>query len=341
MDVEAQLERRVRGLLDRVPGYRGYRAKEDRRDADRRVRDHLVVAYGAQADRVERVARDLAAQRRIQDVGPVDAFARRIRHLCDRIRTATYGYGGLFSDRDVDAAALDQMRQFDEGLLAGVEELNDPIEGLEAALVADGDLAAPARAGEAKVRDILARLDLRDQVVETAQPAPEASVLQVLQVQPAASAPPPSFNLHLGDAVSILGDDHLIDAQIDVRAGETSFRLHRLQGTAPDQWLLVPAGQAVTFAQLSATQDPFTSAPTPTIGATAFRETGSGQGTGELIGSGGSSGERRVTFTLLSGQDAPDQRAVVLDWGNERQMLIGREVHPGDVEAFPRSGGAA
>ncbi len=337
---EAQLERRVKGLLDRVPGYRGYRAKEDRRDADRRVRDHLVIAFGAKADRVERVARDLAAQRRIQDVGPVDAFARRIRHLCDRIRTATYGYGGLFSDRDVDAAALDQLRQFDEALLSGVEELNDPIEGLEAALVADGDLASPARAGEAKVRAILARLDLRDQVVETAEPAPEASVLQVLQPQVAA-APSPTFDLRQGDAVSILGDDHLIDARIDVRAGDTSFRLHRLQGTSPDQWLLVPTGQNAQFAQLTASQEPFTSLPTPKIGGAAFRETAGGSGTGELLGTGGSSGERRVTFTLLSGEDDPDQRAIVLDWGNERQVLVGREVHPGDVEAFPRSGGAA
>ncbi len=335
---EAQLERQVRGLLDRVPGYRGYRAKEDRRDADRRVRDHLVTAFGAQADRVERVARDLAAQRRIQDVGPVDAFARRIRHLCDRIRTATYGYGGLFSDRDVDAAALDQLRQFDEGLVSGVEELNDPIEGLEAALVADGDLKSPARAGEAMVQEILDRLNLRDQVVETAKPAPEASVLKVLQPQTAVTASP-AFDLRQGDAVSILGDDHLIDAQIDVRAGDTSFRLHRLQGTSPDQWLLVPAGQQPPFAQLSATQEPFAALPSPTIGSAPFQQIGSGSGSGELIGTGGRSGERRVAFTFLSSKNDPDQQAVVLDWGNERQVLVGRVIHPGDVEAFPRVGG--
>ncbi|MDP9370178.1 MAG: hypothetical protein M3Q03_18225 [Chloroflexota bacterium] len=335
---EAQLERQVRALLDRVPGYRGYRAKEDRRDADRRVRDHLVTAFGAQADRVERVARDLAAQRRIQDVGPVDAFARRIRHLCDRIRTATYGYGGLFSDRDVDAAALDQLRQFDEALLSGVEELNDPIEGLEAALVADGDLKSPARAGEAKVHTILARLDLRDQVVETAEPAPEASVLEVLQPQ-ATVTPSPAFDLRQGDAVSILGDDHLIDAQIDVRAGDASFRLHRLQATSPDQWLLVRSAKQAPLAQLSATKEPFAALPTPTIGTAPFQQINSGSGRGELIGSGGSSGERRVTFTFLARQDDPDQHALVLDWGNERQVLVGRQVHPGDVEAFPRAGG--
>ncbi len=56
---------RIAGLLDSVPGYRGYRNKEDRRDADRRVRERVAAAFAAQADRVERVGRDLANQRRL------------------------------------------------------------------------------------------------------------------------------------------------------------------------------------------------------------------------------------------------------------------------------------
>src|SRR5690242_17795030 len=98
---------RISGLLASVPGYRGYRTKEERRDADRRVRERVAAAFAAQADRVERVARALADQRRLKDVGPVNEFAQAIRHLVDRISTATYGYGGLFGDRNVDETALD------------------------------------------------------------------------------------------------------------------------------------------------------------------------------------------------------------------------------------------
>ena len=71
---------RIGGLLGSIPGYRGYRDKEERRDADRRVRERVAAAYAAQADRVERVARDLANQRRLKDVGPVNEFAQAIRH---------------------------------------------------------------------------------------------------------------------------------------------------------------------------------------------------------------------------------------------------------------------
>ncbi|MER3484899.1 MAG: hypothetical protein C4345_01870, partial [Chloroflexota bacterium] len=118
---------RIQSLLAKIPGYRGYREKEDRRDADRRVREHVASAFAKQAERVERVARQLAEQRKIQDVGAVDEFARSIRHLIDRILTATYGYGGLFSARNVDEVALDQLRRFDESLLQGAQELEAPV----------------------------------------------------------------------------------------------------------------------------------------------------------------------------------------------------------------------
>src|SRR6266498_268329 len=104
------------GVLSAIPGYRGYRSKEDRRDADRRVREKVAAALDELADRVETVARSLADQRQITAVGSVDEFAKSLRHLINRVLTASYGFGGLFSDRNVNEHALDQLRQFDESL---------------------------------------------------------------------------------------------------------------------------------------------------------------------------------------------------------------------------------
>src|SRR5215212_4414081 len=113
-NADSGLTGKVGGLLQSVPGYRGYKSKEERRDSDRRVRERVATAFAGQA---ERVASDLANQRRLRDIGPVDEFAQTVRHLIDRISTASYGYGGLFSDRNVDEHALDQLRLFDEALL--------------------------------------------------------------------------------------------------------------------------------------------------------------------------------------------------------------------------------
>jgi hypothetical protein len=56
-----------------------------------------------------------------------------LRTVADKIRYADYGYAGMFDTDKVDEAILDQLYQFDHGLVATVTE----IETLAAALSAD------------------------------------------------------------------------------------------------------------------------------------------------------------------------------------------------------------
>jgi hypothetical protein len=325
---------RIAGLLDSIPGYRGYRNKEDRRDADRRVRERVAAAFAAQAERVERIARDLANQRRLRDVGPVDEFSRSIRHLVDRISTATYGYGGLFGDRNVDEAALDQLRLFDESLMTGVTELEGPIASLEQAYTANADLAAPAREGVSATRKVLARLDLRNEVIETGRPLPDDKIQDILSPKPPEEqGPPPAFNVREGDAVAILGDNFVVDGRIDIQAGGRALRLLRV-GASPERWLAVPGERGPGFALLEITDQPFTAGTQSTIGGEPYTVNWSSAGTGEVTGKGGSIGGRPVTVSTLAGANNPAARGIVVDWGNERQVLVGNEVHPDDVEIY-------
>jgi hypothetical protein len=256
MSFEERAGQKIGGILDSIPGYKGYRDKEDRRDADHRVREQLALKLGAQTDRVEAIARELANQRRLREIGPVDAFAQALHHLRDRVSTATYGYGGLFSDRDVDAQALDQIRQFDEAMIESADELETPIKNLEEAYAKGSDLAAPANAGTAIVRQLGAQFDLRSQVVETAKPAPPASVLQVLNKPAPKPAPSANaYNLHDRDALAILGDNYIVDARIDVEATPESFRIFRIS-VDPETWLFVPRASDQLDAKLHPVADP-------------------------------------------------------------------------------------
>ena len=323
---------RARGWLDRVPGYRGYRAKEDRRDADRRVRDQVATDLDARAKRVEGLARSLANQRRLAEIAPVDELSRGIRHLIDRVRTASYGYGGLFSDRDVDEAALDQLRLFDESLLAGVASLDDPIAALEQAFAGGGDLVGAASATAARVKSLHDRLDLRGQVIETGRPAPKERVEGVLAVSPV-ETPPAAFALAYRDAIAILGDNFIVDARIDVVAGDDSFRLFRVEATERERWLLVPRASGKEFALMEKTDE----APPPdqtVVDGVALAPTRSGRGEGEMASGERASGRRPVAFTLLAGTTDSARRALLLDWDGERQFFLGSVIVPNDVEIF-------
>jgi hypothetical protein len=330
-------ESMIGGILNSVPGYRGYRAKEDRRDADKRVREKVAAAYAGEAKRIEAVGAEIASQRRLSDIGPVDDFGQAVRHLVDRISTASYGYGGLFSDRNIDTVALDQLRTFDESLLSGVSEVSAQVEALEKALRGSGDLSVAAKAGIATTKTIGARLDLRDQVIETGKKVSSESVKEVITPTPEEEkAPPPAYDIHDGDAISILGDNFIVDARITVATSENKLRLFRID-LAPEKWLAIPGARGVPFALLTTSSDTYQAGAEPKIGSDTYTVNWSASGTGEVIGKGGKTADRSVQTSILTGATDPSLRAVVLDWGSEQQVFVGKEVHPDDVEIYGAS----
>lgn len=334
---DSRAERALNRVLNAVPGYAGYRDKESRRDADRRVRDRLFAELNLRAERVERVAAKLADARKLSAVGGVNAFAGDIRHLANRINTATYGYGGIFGDRDVNAAVLDQLRLFDESLFAGLEQLDRSIEVVEAA--GDEGRSDAVDMGRSSVSSITARLELRNQVVDSATPAtPEqmSNVLAVLQTpeeRQAAITPPAAYNLHDRDALAVMGDNYVVDAKIDIESASEMFRLFRVD-VAPDTWLFVPKRPGTAFALVTKSNAVYTPGPPPTIGQDGYTAESGGTGSGEVVGAGGETGKRPVAYTLLRGATDPQQRAVVLQWSGEQHVYLGRDVHPDDVEIF-------
>jgi len=329
-----EMERRAKSLLDRIPGYRGYRGKEDRRDADRRVREQIAAEFGQRLRRVQAIGQALADQRRLDAVQPVDDLVRTLRNFIQRVETATYGYGGLFSDRNVDASALDQLRDFDKSLLDSVDELDNAVTAVETAHNTGADITSMLLNAQTVVRVVVQKWDTRNQVIETGKPIASDSVLSFLKPT-VSSDPHPAYAMRQGGALAILGDNFIVDAHIEVDAGPDSFRLLRLEGgsSESERWLDVPAHHSSGISLVAPTTDAFSIGPPPAIGTTPYTIAASGMGQGKLIGAGGGSGDRRVNFWRLreEGEGTP---AIVLDWGNERQVMIGHVVPPNDIEIF-------
>ena len=138
-------------IVNAIPGFKGYREKELRRDADRLQREHL-------ASRLEQAKRSLdglaaAASRTgaLDAINDIETARKRVDKVVARIRYADRGYAGFFDTIKVDEAALDRVYRYDLGLLDGVEE-------------ALGSAAAAATAPNPAqaVRDTIARRDAQD-----------------------------------------------------------------------------------------------------------------------------------------------------------------------------------
>jgi hypothetical protein len=120
-------------LINKIPGYKGYREKEMRRDADKLLRDHIYGVLTEQRRRIEDIQRDLGIEH-IEHVEKIGTARRRLQTLADTVHTAAYGYAGLFDAVRVKEEQLDALYEFDDGLLVESDAIVASIDSLQAAV---------------------------------------------------------------------------------------------------------------------------------------------------------------------------------------------------------------
>ena len=111
-------------LVSKIPGYRGYKEKEMRREADKLLRDHIYGVLTEQRRRIEDIQANLGLEY-IESVEKIGKARRRLQTLADTVHTAAYGYAGLFDAVKVKEEQLDALYTFDEGLLAESDAVGD------------------------------------------------------------------------------------------------------------------------------------------------------------------------------------------------------------------------
>ncbi len=139
-------------IANAIPGFRGYRDKELRRDADRLQREYLA----ARLDECKRQLNDLAngATRSgaLDVINDIETARKRLDKAANRVRYADRGYAGFFDAVKVDDAVLDRVYQFDLGLIRGVDEVRGAAQAA----------AAAASGARAAVQEMVARIDALD-----------------------------------------------------------------------------------------------------------------------------------------------------------------------------------
>lgn len=238
----------IKGALDRVPGYQGYRDKEDRRDEDKRVREAVAAALNENVDTLTRYNAQLARDRAFEHLTALEAAAGQIRLLADRIRTTSYGYGGIFTDNDVDGSAIEQLRLFDTALLREVDSLSREVQNVTSSEVPNNE----ARSAMLEELNRLNKLfDSRSTVVDQGKPSKDAETLQLLAL-PEKLEPSPLLQVKKGDALSVLGDNYIANATITLKTDEGTIILARV---STDQegatWLLGSDVSGLQSAQLT------------------------------------------------------------------------------------------
>jgi hypothetical protein len=110
-------------IADHIPGVSGYRAKESRRDTDKRLREYLAGRLDQLRARIEEIklaATDEGDLDMLDDLGRLDA---RMQRTADALRFADYGYSGFFDQVKIREEELDRVYAYDEAILGDLELL--------------------------------------------------------------------------------------------------------------------------------------------------------------------------------------------------------------------------
>jgi len=123
-------------LAKKIPGYKGYKEKEVRREADKLLRLQVAQGLDDQRKRLSELQVQLLNQGQIGFVDDLERAVMKLQLLTDRVKTASYGYAGLFDAVKIKEEQLDALYDFDNKMLDYVDDVAGSIDQVSSAITA-------------------------------------------------------------------------------------------------------------------------------------------------------------------------------------------------------------
>lgn len=129
----------IKKLISYIPGFGGYVNRQNRRDADKLLRDTVARRFEEQWRRASQIQTDMVSNGQIVFVDDMEKAAIQLRTFVDKITTAPRGYSGLFDAVKINEPELQAIYQFDAAFFDLAEQVAHALDNVEASL---GDQAA-------------------------------------------------------------------------------------------------------------------------------------------------------------------------------------------------------
>jgi len=155
------VERLIKGL----PGIGGYIDKELRRDADKRVRESIALSLEQSKAALLDIQNRLLKGGGLALMDDVEDAIVKLQTLTDRVKTASYGYAGLFDAVRIKEAALDALNRFDLAMAQQVGSINSAIATLAQSVEERGNIGAAVDQVTKTVTDLSRLFDRRKEAI--------------------------------------------------------------------------------------------------------------------------------------------------------------------------------
>jgi hypothetical protein len=128
-----------------VPGFRGYRQREDLRDADRMLRDQLAKKLSLQRKQIEgarRLVKNAYDSKELELIGGVVSTYKKVEGL---VSHSSMGYSGISADIQFKQDEISRLYDYDASMIDGLASMQQAIDQMKGALAADDSSQAQAQ----------------------------------------------------------------------------------------------------------------------------------------------------------------------------------------------------
>ncbi|MFN8433899.1 MAG: hypothetical protein U0V18_07755 [Anaerolineales bacterium] len=132
-------------LVSFIPGFSGYVERQNRRDADKLLRETVARRFEEQWTRASSLQVDMVNNGMLSYVDDMEKASLALRTFIDKISTAARGYSGMFDAVKINEKELEAIYQFDAAFFDLADQVKSGLDNVEASMGDETALPAAIR----------------------------------------------------------------------------------------------------------------------------------------------------------------------------------------------------
>ncbi|KAA0284558.1 MAG: hypothetical protein L6Q49_16590 [Anaerolineales bacterium] len=156
-------------LASFIPGFSGYVERQNRRDADKLLRDTVARRFEEHWGRASNLQAEMVSKSMLTSVDDMEKASLALRTFIDKISGAARGYSGLFDAVKINEKELEAIYQFDAAFFDLSDQVKNALDNVEASMGDETALPAAIRNITSLARLAVETFDRRSEVVTGSQ----------------------------------------------------------------------------------------------------------------------------------------------------------------------------
>jgi len=152
-------------LASYIPGFSGYVERQNRRAADKLLRESVAARFEELWTRTSELQTTMVSDGMISLMDEMEQAAIKMRTFADKIKTASYGYSGFFDAVKINETELSQLYEFDVAFFDVAEQIGRALDNIEASMGDEDGLKAAIRQLISLAREAVTAFERRYEMI--------------------------------------------------------------------------------------------------------------------------------------------------------------------------------